>query len=459
MSTTISVYDTITQAEGFLVELPEDGFIQNRYFPNSDATSFFTKKIMMDFDAVDLKSGTWVKHGYKPGSTTSYRATAVEPPRNAVEDSIDPTDKDRIMFEQFCSALGDSGSAHIDALESLKRLKVMRLAQRIMRSIERTCVQVLVDNAVSGTMATSPTDATPIPVEVDYFASANTNNPQRYTPAIAWGSAGATPYKDICKMCYAIKAHGGRAKEILMSPQAWQLLRADSTLEKYVSYYHSIGSALGDPMESDDAERVARIVFDGFALDVWVYSAIYEKDDGTYDQVLPNDFVCVLADNCGRLFTGGATHLDPKGALSVDPRDTVSFIPRKGKYIASQFVDLRDQKLSLRVESNPLPAPKKDWQWITMLAGNSNGVADGIVGPVIAVEFSSEEQGITLPNDVDAIPGGTKLKFTIPAVSDTTCDVKVNGSTVLSAQTPGTQVEITLPMVDALVELVYTSTL
>ena len=458
MSTTISVYDTISQAEGFLVDVPENSFVQNRYFPNGPATEFFTKKVMMDFDGLDLKAGSWVKNGYKDGSTTSYRSTAVEPPRNAVEDTIDPTDRDRVMFEQLCSMMADSGASRADALENLKRIKIKRLAERIGRSIEKTCIQALIDNAVTGSMATSPSDSTPITIDVTYFDESQSNNPQRYTPAVAWGSDGATPYKDICAMCYALKAHGGKAREVLMAPQAWQLLRADAILEKYVSYYHSSGSVLGDPMESESAERVARVVFDGFALDIWVYSGMYEADDGTDTQFLPKDFVCVLAGGCGRLFTGGVTHLDPRSILEADPSDTTSFIPRRGKFIASQFVDLNNQQFKLRVESHPLPAPKKDWQWITMLAGNSNDVAGGVVAPVISVEFESEES-VTLPEDIDATPGGQNLTFKIPNVANATADIKINGKTVKTAQTVNQNVTVELPLVDATIEIVYNSTL
>ena len=139
-STVISVYDTMSQADTFLVEIPENSYIQNRYFKNSPRTEFFSKKLVLDFDSEDMKLGAWVRKGYVNGETTKFRATAVEPPRLGVQDTIDPENDDRVLLEQIAHEMGDSGAGHVDALENLKRVKVMRLGNRISRSIEKLCV-------------------------------------------------------------------------------------------------------------------------------------------------------------------------------------------------------------------------------------------------------------------------------------------------------------------------------
>ena len=273
-STVISVYDTMSQADTFLVEIPENSFIQNRYFKNSPRTEFFSKKLVLDFDSEDMKLGAWVKKGYVNGETTKFRATAIEPPRIGVQDTIDPENDDRVLLEQIAHEMGDSGAGHVDALENLKRVKVMRLGNRVSRSIEKLCVQVLLDNAVRGTMSTSATDSTPIDVEIKYYDDADgKGNPQRFIPKIAWDKEGATPYRDICAMAYALKQHGGKAREVLMSAEAWICLRNDPLIEKYISWIHSEGSTMGGE-EDGDVERVARVIFDGFAMDVIVYSGI-----------------------------------------------------------------------------------------------------------------------------------------------------------------------------------------
>ena len=457
--TVINVFDTVSQGDGFLVEIPENAFIQNRYFQSSPRTEFFSKKLVLDFDSEDLKAGAWVRKGYVNGETTKFRATAIEPPRIGVSDTIDPSDNDRQLFEQLCYEVGSNGSNHAEALENLKRVKVMRLGQRCSRSIEKLCVQVLLDNAVRGTMQTSATDSTPIDVEIKYYDdSMGKGNPQRYVPAHPWDSAEATPYRDIVKMCVALKQHGGKPREVLMSPEAWVCLRNDPILEKYVSWYHSEGSSVGGG-EEGDAERVARVVFDGYALDIIVYSGMYENADGEMVSFLPKDFVCVLSPDCARLFTAGTTALNPNSITSVDPQGTASFIPRRGKFIASQFVDLRNQELSLRVESFPLPAPKKDWQFITMLANNTNEVADGTVGYAVDIDFElkTEEPGVKLPDALVNQVGGSKYTLTIPTAtaSSKVVNIYLDSVEIASKKAQGSTVEITLPNEDGLITLEY----
>ena len=458
-STVISVYDTMSQADTFLVEIPENSFIQNRYFKNSPRTEFFSKKLVLDFDSEDMKLGAWVKKGYVNGETTKFRATAVEPPRIGVQDTIDPENDDRVLLEQIAHEMGDSGAGHVDALENLKRVKVMRLGNRISRSIEKLCVQTLLDNAVRGTMATSATDSTPIDVEIKYYDDSDgKGNPQRFLPKIAWDKEGATPYRDICAMAYALKQHGGKAREVLLSAEAWICLRNDPLIEKYISWIHSEGSTMGGE-EDGDVERVARVIFDGFAMDVIVYSGIYVDEDGNEVPFLPNDFVAVLSPDCGRLFTAGVTALNPQSITAVDPQGTASFIPRRGKMIASQYVDLAQQELALRVESKPLPAPKKDWQWVVGLMNNTNAVSEGTVGYAVDVDFAltAEEPGVTLPNALVNQKGGSKYTLTIPnaTASAKVVNVYLDGVEIASKKAQGSTVEITLPNEDALVTLEY----
>ena len=458
-STVISVYDTMSQADTFLVEIPENSFIQNRYFKNSPRTEFFSKKLVLDFDSEDMKAGAWVKKGYVNGETTKFRATAIEPPRIGVQDTIDPENDDRVLLEQIAHEMGDSGAGHVDALENLKRVKVMRLGNRVSRSIEKLCVQVLLDNAVRGTMQTSATDSTPIDVEIKYYDdSAGKGNPQRFIPKIAWDQEGATPYRDICAMATALKQHGGKAREVLLSAEAWICLRNDPLIEKYISWIHSEGSTMGGE-EDGDVERVARVIFDGFAMDVIVYSGIYQDEDGNEVPFLPNDFVAVLSPDCGRTFTAGVTALNPASITAVDPQGTSSFIPRRGKFICSQYVDIAHQELALRMESKPLPAPKKDWQWCVGLMNNTNAVSEGVVGYAVDVDFelTAEEAGVTLPNALVNQKGGSKYVLTIPTATASTkvVNVYLDEKLIAEKKAQGSTVEITLPNEDGLITLEY----
>ena len=100
--TVINVFDTVSQRKRFIIKNNKNKWIKKRYFPTYHHTEFFSKKLVLDFDSEDLKAGAWVRKGYVNGETTKFRATAIEPPRIGVSDTIDPSDNDRQLFEQLC---------------------------------------------------------------------------------------------------------------------------------------------------------------------------------------------------------------------------------------------------------------------------------------------------------------------------------------------------------------------
>ena len=127
--------------------------------------------------------------------------------------------------------------------------------------------------------------------------------------------------------------------------------------------------------------------------------------------------------------------------------------------IASQYVDLAQQELALRVESKPLPAPKKEWQWCVGLMNNTNAVSEGTVGYAVDVDFSlaHEEAGVTLPDALVNQKGGSKYTLTIPTAtaSAKVVNVYLNETLVASKKAQNSTVEITLPNEDSLITLDY----
>ena len=53
MATSISVYSTITQADQLLIDVPENGLLQTRYFPTESKDEFQSKEVLLDFDEGD----------------------------------------------------------------------------------------------------------------------------------------------------------------------------------------------------------------------------------------------------------------------------------------------------------------------------------------------------------------------------------------------------------------------
>lgn len=448
MADVISVTSTVTQAKTYLIDAPKAKLLQDVFFPTNEEDQFVTKEVLFDLDEGDFGVAPMVSKGYKEENVVTWKATSVEPPRCGLEVPIDPTSQDRNLFETLCYA--SNGNRAI-AFQDYKRIVASRAAERVSRKIEMLCASVLLNNAIEGTMPKSPTDNTEVPVVIRYFDD-STGNQQRYLPANAWGQSGATPYDDICAMVDGLAIHGGEPRVLLISPEAYALLANDEKYQSFFKTYHSEKSTLtGD--DYDGARKVASCVFSGYPLDVVVYSGGY-KDETTKKMVhyLPKGFVCVLDRNIGHTLCGGCVLCDPVAVISENLDDS-TFRQMRGKYIGSQFIDLRNQKVAVRMESRPLPAPWRNWSWITMDAQNANDIAGGVIGPVISVSFDSDEEGATLPNDLTNQAGGSAVTIADASATGLTFDGwYVNGV----KQVKNADNKYVLPNVDCIFEARFT---
>lgn len=426
MANSISIYSTIAQGDNLLIDVKDNALLQTRYFPTEAKDEFVTKEVLFDFDEGDLKEGAFCKKGYINGETTVWRGSAVEPPRIGIEDSIDPTDHDRLLFEQLMYAQGSESPSRADAFDDLKRVKAGREIMRVQRSIEKTCAQVLLNNGISGSMPTSSTDATPVAINVDYFDPAK-GNEQRVIPAIAWGSNGATPYKDVVKMVSVLVEHGGKAEDLLIAPQAWQILEEDDNFKKQFTTFHTEDSVLF-AREIEGARHVGMGNFGGYLLNIIVYYGQYKDAAGQMVQYLPKDFVCVTAPRCGRTLCGGCTLINPAQIGAEDVIGVNSFIQKRGKFIVSQYMDLNAQQLAIRCESRPLPAPYSPWRWVTMEAQNTNEISNAVNAPDVNIDFAFVDGAgdpvvpTTKTADLVHAAGGSKVSLTSPVLSGYTFD-------------------------------------
>lgn len=373
MADTISVFDTVAQADTILVEAKRPELLQQRYFPTVEPKDLFEgRKVLVDLDQGDFKKGAFVSKGYVNGKTTKTFSNAVNTPRIAPEDTIDlGDDDDRQLLEQLSRRQGQLTPSHADALNALLRIKALRVVDRTSRSIEILCATVLQNNALQFQMDRSPTDSTPVTIDVEYFDSSNSGtNPQVYTPAVDWGETGATPYDDVCAMIVELEGHAGRAVDLLMSEKMWQYLYSDMTSKKdFKDQIHYTVLATGDvrdlfSAEIEDAKCVGTAAFNGTVLNLIVYKGSYEED-GSLVKYLPGNFVCLLSPGCGHTLCAAATLPNLMGI--IDP-NVDACVQRSGKYIVSRIVDPYTDNgiVKVRCESRPLPAPRRVWGWITL---------------------------------------------------------------------------------------------
>ena len=218
-------------------------------------------------------------------------------------------------------------------------------------------------------------------------------------------------------MTNALVQHGGKADDLLIAPEAYQYLQADTDFNKQFTAFHTEDSVLFG-REIEDARHVGIANFGGYMLNVLVYYGAYKTDAGQLVQYLPKDFVCVTAPECGRTLCGGCTLCNAAVIGADDSIGVDSFKQRRGKVIMSQYMDLNAQQLAIRCESRPLPAPYSPWRWITMEAQNSNDLAGGKVGADVNLKFEFvDADGETIvpttkPSDLSHVLGGSRLTTT-----------------------------------------------
>ena len=420
MANVISVYSTVAQAEGFDVEVRDTTLLSSRYFPTTPGDEFAGKEVLFDFDDSDLKKGAFLTSGYKSGNTVSWIANSVIPPRVGDQDSVDPTDQDRVLFERLCRAQG-ADLNRAEAYQNLLNLKVARLAARTDRAKELLAAMVLAEGKIEFDQDKDDTGA-----ETDhicckfYDPSKGANN--HYIPAAAWSSGSAHPYDDICKMLTEGMKHGRRYTDLLLGANAWAYLSSDEKFEKFSgATYHSDGMTL-DFGDVEGAQHVASAVFNGVRLSVIVYSGAYKDANGELQTFIDPNAAILISDGIGRGLQGGCTLLNPD---SIGYGIENAFVGLTGIHMMSIFKDFNNQKLYLREESRPLPTPKhsvNEWGWI--YCDTSMSITGGAFGEVAKGISFDQDEDLTWATDCScaatAVVAGEAVSITVGTVTSKT---------------------------------------
>lgn len=478
MSDVISVYDSHTHVPALVIDEPVSKFLQGRYFPTDERDDTFdTTDVVLDFADADHGISAYVQKGYIDATLPGYATNVVTPPRMAIKALVDPKNRQRTEFERLCRQVGEVRPTKSQAYDALTRKTALRLANRNTRSMERQCVEVLINNAIRGQIPTSPSDDTPVDIEIRYYQlkedaarpGVMIGNEQRMKPAIAWGQNGATPYRDVQAMVRTLIKHGGRAKELLIAPEAWILLQEDQDfLAKFTACPRQHEGELGPNRAMDDDERgeaeyVGWIAFFGHRLDIIVYSGMYyDQDEKEWKSYLPKDFVCVLSPNVGHTLCAATTFVNPF-ALQYDDYEN-GYITVAGKFAMSKFIDVNAQTVEIRCESNPCAAPRAHWGWVTMLAENSNEVSNATEGPFAELDIVSLLDTATYDgNEVPYVlakqaKAGSKVVLNSALCADSSSTYsfarfEVDGETL----TPDGSNKIVVPVENTQIEMVFKS--
>lgn len=420
MSNVISVYSTVAQAEGFDVEVRDTTLLSSRYFPTAPGDEFAGKEVLFDFEDSDLKKGAFLTSGYKNNNTISWIANSVVPPRVGDEDTVDPADQDRVLFERLCRAQG-ADLNRAEAYQNLLNLKSARLAARTDRAKELLASMVLAEGKIEFDQDKDSTGAETDHIVCKFYdPSKGANN--HYIPAAAWSSGSAHPYDDVCKMLHEGMKHGRRYSDLLLGANAWAYLSSDSKFEKFAgSTFHSDGMTL-DFGDVEGAQHVASAVFNGVRLSVIVYSGSYKDSNGALQQFIDPNAAILISYAIGRGLQGGCTLLNPN---SMGYGIENSFVGLSGIHMQSIFKDFNNQKLYIREESRPLPTPKHsvnemDWIYCDTSMSITNG-AFGEVAKGISFEQDEDETWATdCSCAATAVVAGQAVSITVGTVTSKT---------------------------------------
>lgn len=426
MANTINVKSTVAQANGFQVEVADSALLATRYFPNTDGDNFAGKEVLFDFEDGDLKKGAFITSGYKTANTTSWIANSVVPPRVGDCDSVDPKDLDRQLFERLCRMQG-ADLNRAQAFQDLAVIKSSRLAKRTDRAVELLASLILSEGKIDFDQDKDESGSLTDHILVKYYDPAKGAN-NHYVPAVAWNASGATPYADVCAMVNEGMKHGRRYDDLLVGANAWASLAKDETFKSFAgATFHSEGMAL-DFGEIEGAQHVAKAVFNGVQLNVIVYSAGYEDASGAMKQFLDPNACVLIQSGLGRTLCGGVSLLNDNVGYDIDN----SFIDMQGKYIQHLYKDFNAQKLYIRSESRPLPAPKHsvntmDWIYcdtsMSISGGAMGEVAKGIKFEGSATGWSSSATVVISGQEVAITAGTGTLKAVRNGVASETITV------------------------------------
>ena len=420
MSNTISVYSTVAQADGFEVEVRDTTLLSSRYFPTTAGDEFAGKEVLFDFDKGDLEKGAFITSGYKDGNTVTWIANSVVPPRVGNQDSIDPADQDRVLFERLCRAQG-ADLNRAEAYQNLLNLKSARLAARTDRAKELLAALVLKEGKIDFDQDKDSTGAESDHIVCKFYDPAKGAD-NHYIAANAWGAAEAKPYDDICKMINEGIKRGRRYSDLVLGANAWAHLSNDEKFQRFAGKtFHSEGMVL-DFGDVDGAQHVASAVFNGVNLNVIVYGGAYKKADGSLAQFIDADAAILISEAIGRGLQGGCTLLNPD---SIGYGIENSFVGMTGVHMQSIYKDFKDQKLYIREESRPLPAPKhsvNEWDWI--YCDTSMSIKNGAFGEVANGISFDQDDSLTWTADCSssatAVVSGQEVAVTLGMVQGKT---------------------------------------
>lgn len=246
-------------------------FLLNMFFPNT--VLFDTEEIMLDKIGTSLTLAPFVSpmSSGKARKEKGYRTMVFTPAYLKPKEAVTPN---RVMKRLPGEALGGTLSPDNRRLRIIADILLANSGE-IDRRQEWMAAQAL----LTGTVTVEGDD---YPAQlVDYGRNASLT--KTLVGGARWGEAGVSPVDDL--ESWSAEAESPITR-VVMDPLAWNLFRDDPKLEKLLDTRR--GSQSQMELGPDNGKHFSYKGRVGSDMEIWVYSGVYDNDQGVKTKYLPD---------------------------------------------------------------------------------------------------------------------------------------------------------------------------
>lgn len=354
----INIYKTKTMLAAVNLMKPVTSFLRDRYFPSSEADTFPTEEVLVEYkDSTGKKMAPVVlpRKGSISVEREGYSTHKMTPPLVAPSRTLTIDDLNKKGFgENLYSDRTPAERQSEILINDLADFDEMHTARE-----EYIAAQCLFNNGYTlRQYADKYGEGEYKEYEMRFYDGAV--NPAQYIPGTKWNASASDKMGDLYQMILMLTSNGNRASEVLLGADAADALLSDKTIKELLDLKrYNIGeiNPVGLPQ---DAACLGRINIRGRDIDLLTYDGSYvDEETGILTPYVPAKKICVTAPGIGRALYGAVSQMEqsdglwhtymgrrvPRYWFSKDGRElTVSsrplFIPRtKNPFITATVID------------------------------------------------------------------------------------------------------------------------
>lgn len=342
----MNLYDTSTMLQGIKGAKKAPSFLRDKFFPTSQADIYVTEKVTVDFENdTNEKLAPAVISGAVPVQRSSFQTKEMTAPLIAPSMVLTIEQLNRRMFNE--SIASDMTAEQREAqylADDISTLDAM-----ITRTEEYMAAQTLLGNAytikqyINGYGTNFAED-----FSIDFFGEGYNSNQAVYTGS-GWTTSSTNIFSDVKAMCDMLSKKGLPATDLIMGSSAGSVFMNNSEVQKQLDNRRiRIADEIRPEFVIPGVAFIGKVDFEGFVLNVYIYSASYKAINGTDTPYFDVDKIVVTSEGMGRTAYGAISQYENDDT----PR---TYAERRVPQVLINR-DLGNREL--RYQSRPLVMPK-----------------------------------------------------------------------------------------------------